>query len=209
MRPEDDDQIYDESGNRICGAKTNNDGPHDVCHMDAGYGTDHPGFGKCKRHMGSTPTLQKKGFIAMARAMGDPVGIHPADAMERTIAATAGHVFWLEAKIGGYTFPEIVKLDDDGVETIQGMTPNQQMWWNIYCLERDRLVKFCEIALRAGLAQRQVDIAQELGTKIARAIDLVLSRLGLTDVQLQRVPDVVPEVLRGMIIDQPAIEGGP
>lgn len=203
-----DEQIYDESGNPICGAKTTGSDSHEFCHMDAGYGTDHPGFGRCKRHFGATPVMTKKGFIQMARAMGDPVGIHPADAMERTIAATAGHVFWLEAKVGGYTFPEVVKLDDEGVETIQGMTPNQKMWWDIYCLERDRLIKFCEIALRAGLAQRQVDIAQELGAKIAQAIDLVLAGLGLTDVQLQRVPDVVPQVLRGMIIDRPAIERG-
>jgi hypothetical protein len=157
--------------------------------------------------MGSTPTLNRKAMIEMARTFGDPVGIHPADAIARTIASTAGHVAWLAEKIGSFSLPEITKLDEDGVETVQGMTQNQKMWFEIYQQERDRLVKYSEIAIRAGLAERQVALAEAQGELLAQAIDRVIAGLGLTDAQLQRVPDVVPAVLRGLIVDAPAIEG--
>jgi hypothetical protein len=203
----DDESIYDEAGRRICGARTPN-GKHEVCHHDAGFGTDHHGFGRCKRHMGSTPTLNKKAMIQMAMAMGDPIAINPADAIARTIAATAGHVFWLAEKIGSFKFPEVTKLDEDGVETVQGMTPNQRMWFEIYQQERAALVKFSEVAIRAGLATRQIELAEAQGALIAQAIDRVLAGLQLTDHQLNLVPDVVPAVLRGLVVDMPAIEGG-
>lgn len=38
----------------ICGA-TKRDGSGDKCHQPAGWGTDHPGEGKCKYHGGATP----------------------------------------------------------------------------------------------------------------------------------------------------------
>src|SRR6056297_3141188 len=49
-------QVNDENNLRdyeICGAKTKKDGS--PCQKPAGWGTDHPGVGKCKLHGGATP----------------------------------------------------------------------------------------------------------------------------------------------------------
>lgn len=190
---------------RICGAKRSDGG---VCQNQAGYGTDHLGFGQCKRHMGCTPGPSRGAFREMARAMGDPIKIHPAEAMASQIANTAGHVAWLEDKVASFRFGERTKLDEDGVEVEIFMTPNQQSWWKIYQEERDRLVRYSEVAIKAGLAERTVRLAEAQGEMLAQAIDRILSGLGLTDEQLQRVPDVVPAVLRQLAIERPAIEAG-
>lgn len=188
-----------------CGA-SKSDGKK--CKYPAGYGTDHLGYGPCKRHFGATPAMTKVGFREMAKAMGDPIHVHPADAMAATIAATAGHVAWLENKVGGFRFKELTKLDEDGVETEQFMTPNQEAWWKIYQEERDKLIKYSEIALRAGLAERAVRLAERQGELMALAVERILGQLGLTDEQLLRVPDVVPGVLREIGSLQELEQGG-
>ncbi len=202
-----DEQPVDENGRKICGSQRT-DGSGKICKKDAGAGTDHVGWGRCKHHLGATPMVSKAAYRAMAAAMGDPEEIDPATAIARTISQTAGHVTWLHRQIAGFKLPEGQKIGEDGVETIVGMTPNQAMWWKVYGEERDRLVKMSEVALRAGLAKRQLDLAVEQGERLANAVDRILSGLGLTQEQLNRVPDVVPAALAGMVIDMPAIEAG-
>lgn len=62
--------------NPHCGAKLKSrDG---LCGKTAGWGTDHPGFGNCKLHGGSTPTGKKHGetlrqaYWERLVEMGDP-----------------------------------------------------------------------------------------------------------------------------------------
>lgn len=43
---------------KLCGA-TKCGGDKTPCRHEAGWGTDHPGFGPCKLHGGCTPTLVK------------------------------------------------------------------------------------------------------------------------------------------------------
>jgi hypothetical protein len=133
--------------------------------------------------------------------MGDPIDVDPANAMAQQIRATAGHVAWLEGKIGAFRFRELTKLDDDGVETEQFMTPNQESWWKIYQEERDRLIKYAEVALRAGLAERSVRLAERQGQMLSLVVDKILAGLNLSDEQLLLVPDVVPAALRSVDIE--------
>jgi len=39
----------------LCGAKTREGAKYPTCHRPAGWGTDHPGVGRCKLHGGKTP----------------------------------------------------------------------------------------------------------------------------------------------------------
>lgn len=182
----------------LCGAPLKSGG---TCAHKAGAGTEHFGYGPCKMHMGNTPMVARGAFRQMARAMGDPVEIDPASAMASQIRTTAGHVAWLESKIGGFRFVERTKLDAEGVEVEEFMTPNQQSWWKIYQEERDRLVKYSEVALRAGLAERTVRLAERQGEMLALVVDKILDGLQLTDEQLMRVPDVVPAALRSVDVE--------
>ena len=185
---------------RICGGRRKEARGGGRCHERAGHGTDHPGFGPCKNHLGTTEMVSRGAFRNMARSMGSPVDLHPAEGMKRTLAMTAGHMFWLEEKVGEFRFRELTKLDEDGVETEQFMTPNQVGWWKIYCEERDRYVKYCEIALRAGLAQRAVELAEAQGRGMVQVVQTILDGLQLTEDQLARVPQVVPQAFRQLAI---------
>lgn len=58
--------------------------------------------------------------------------------------------------------------------------------------ERDRAARFAGLAISAGLAERQVRMAEQLGPRIAAALKDILSdpELGLSEQQQQAVPAV-------------------
>lgn len=182
---------------RTCGAKKSKGG---LCANPAGYGTDHPGFGKCKRHMGSTPAVATAAYREQVASMGTPFQIEPAEAMAREIARGAGHVRWLEMKVAAF---ELAVHDEDGEEY---MNPSQRAIYSVYCAERKNLVETAALAIKAGLAERTVRLAEAQAEMLALAIDRILGRLQLTDAQLQLVPDVVPMVLREIPMERLAIE---
>ena len=55
--------------------------------------------------------------------------------------------------------------------------------------ERDRAARFAKLALDAGIAERQVRIAERQGAILEQVLIGVLDELGLTDAQLDTVPD--------------------
>ena len=46
-----------ERGGPKCGGKLH--GRDGRCNLPAGWGTDHPGVGQCRKHLGNTPTVAK------------------------------------------------------------------------------------------------------------------------------------------------------
>lgn len=64
--------------------------------------------------------------------------------------------------------------------------------------ERDRCARFAKLALDAGIAERQVRLAEQQGAMVADVIDRVLAALGLSDEQRALVPTIVPRELRAV-----------
>lgn len=64
--------------------------------------------------------------------------------------------------------------------------------------ERDRCARFAELAIRAGIAERQIKIAEQTGAMIAGVLRAVLGdgRLALTAEQRAAVPALVREHLQ-------------
>ncbi|HMJ03254.1 MAG TPA: hypothetical protein VK506_09945 [Conexibacter sp.] len=68
----------------ICGGKTRGTRKGGECQQPAGWGTTHPGYGRCKLHGGSTQTQTVKALGEMARdevlrATGVPVFVRKVD----------------------------------------------------------------------------------------------------------------------------------
>lgn len=62
--------------------------------------------------------------------------------------------------------------------------------------ERDRCARFAKLALDAGIAERQVRIAESQGALLASAMRYLLRELGLTDDQAVRAPAITARALR-------------
>ena len=75
-------------------------------------------------------------------------------------------------------------------------TPN--VWLTLWNEERDRLTRVAATAIKLGIEERHVRIAEQQGAEIAMLIRRILGRLNLTDDQQLLVSTVVPEELRAL-----------
>lgn len=168
-----------------CGAKkSSGDG---TCGHVAGYGTDHLGFGRCKFHGGTTPTgktyAAKEALRSGTLWFGDPVDVSPEEALLGEVHRTAGHVLFLEQylrKFEGVSERELLAEIDDPDERVRGVD-NVKQARLLYRAEREHLTKVCQVALHAGIEERQVRLAERQGQFIADAIRGILSELGVAD----------------------------
>lgn len=198
------------NGRLICGAKNKKAEPCGLAPV--------PGATRCGRHGGKAPQVQKKAQERLAeqeaqkimtnavRTLGLPVDVDPAKALLDEIHWTAGHVAWLRGKVQELEDADLVwgrTQTDKGVgpqglvdTTTEKAAPN--IWYDLYLKEREHLAKVCALALRAGIEERKVKLAESQGLLVADVIRRVLSALGLTPEQQLLVPEVVPRELRAL-----------
>lgn len=206
---------------QTCGARGRTGKP---CGLPAGWGTPHVGSGRCRKHGGSTPNhLVKAGRERAERAVatfGLPVEIDPRDALLQEVHRTAGHVAWLAELVAdlqhggsGYRREEwVTPGEGEDVEysevyvplsglkqlSTDGKYEKPSVWVELYQRERRHLREVCRDAIAAGIAERQVRLAEQQGTILAAVIRGILGDLGLTPEQLGLVPEVVPRHLRSV-----------
>lgn len=174
-----------EDHNGLCNAnKTDGSGK---CKRLAGFGTDHPGFGRCMNHGGTTESHRVSAARAQARKLAEEYDTDPSSALLYAVRLAAGAVEYIRGAI------------EDGSE--------EDGWRlaRIYGEERDRLAKTAAMALNAGIAERAVRVAESQGRALAGVIQAVLGELQLTVDQQALVPGVVrakiAELMEAGVID--------
>lgn len=177
----------------LCGARlVSGEG---TCKHRAGAGTDHLGTGHCKYHTGNTPSGRLHAARQAVRGpafYGDPVEVLPGEALLQEVRRTAGHVAFLEAQVR-----EAVREDEEASSTKAWVTALREL----YAHERKHLTQVCQVALHAGVEERQVAVAERWGGELANVLGAILEDLKLTAAQRERAPDIVGRHLR-------VLEGG-
>lgn len=168
----------------------------------------------CRSHGGSIKHVRDAANRRLAEqeaaktvaTLGARLDITPSEALLEEVQWTAGHVAWLRAKV------QDLNRDDDGggggdltwgitrtetglaAKTIEEAKPS--IWYTLYAQERDRLITATTAALKAGVEERRVHLAEQQGQLIATVIHRILDALHLTPDQAALVPTVVPRALR-------------
>lgn len=183
-----------------CGAKTRNGGK---CKMAAGAGTDHLGIGRCKLHGGASPNAQLTGVVELARreaaVMGRPLDIAPGEALLQCIRIAAGEVQYASDRIAELDVDDAIvgqrtvktrplsegKDGESPTQTVEEVTvttaADLHIWIHVRRQALDRLVNYSAVALKAGVEERRVKIAEQTGQLIANVIRGVLTDLGVAD----------------------------
>lgn len=86
--------------------------------------------------------------------------------------------------------------DDAGQTVVEQAGIN--IWYQLYLKEREHLAKVCALALRAGIEERKVKLAESQGLLVADVIRRILGALGLSPEQQRLVPEIVPRELRAL-----------
>lgn len=181
----------------------------------------------CRNHGGSAPQVraaaarrrEQEAAQKAVATLGLPVDISPTEALLEEVRWTAGHVQWLRGRVQELdTVPVVhdvhgdpvepaeghdlvwgttkVKTGGDDAGTTQEATPS--VWYELYERERKHLVTVCAAALKAGVEERRVRLAEQQGELVATVIRRILDALDLTPAQQARVPEVVPAQLRAL-----------
>lgn len=152
----------------ICGARKR--GNNGQCKLAAGWGTDHPGIGKCKVHGGNLPNHVKAAAKEEYRILlGTPMEINPLDALIWCIKIRAGEVRWLSDRLK--------ELDQKAwvEETLVGKQ------FHLYARERQHamsdLARYSQMAISLGIAERAVKLAETYGDLLADFIKGLLQDL--------------------------------
>lgn len=107
--------------------------------------------------------------------------VDPATVLLREVGRSAAVVDWIGARVAG--------IDVGAVVTDKGPAPLIEAWLG----ERQQLVRASQAAIRCGVAQRQVELAEQHGALIAVVLRAVLDdpALGLDDERRRAADGVV------------------
>jgi hypothetical protein len=144
----------------------------------------------------------------VARVMGPALEVDPMDAMLWCVRIAAGEVAYTTMKVEQLEEPEAVgRLQtsstheatggdkmESWVENTAGL-PELHIWIRARREALDRLAKFSKMALDAGIAERQVALAESAGDELALAIREILDGLSLTVDQEKIAPQIVRSAL--------------
>lgn len=138
---------------------------------------------------------------------GVPIEIDPADALLNEVQRTYGHVWYLLAKVqeqdpdalvwGLATETDKGATEFPGVDRTYAAKPNA--WLELYERERQRLVAVCTAALKAGVEERRVRLAEAQQQQTAEFMRRVVAAFGIPD---------TPETWKTIRAQWEVVEGG-
>lgn len=175
----------------------------------------------CRFHGGNTPgskaAVKKRRQEAAAQKAVQTLGIKvettPTEALLEEVRWTAGHVQWLRAKVQELE-DKAAEAEDEGHPLVWGLTSKTEknasefagtdyteeaapsIWYTLYLKERQHLVAVSSAAIKAGVEERMVRLAERQGDMVFMAITAILKDLMLSPQQQDMVQHVVPKHLR-------------
>lgn len=162
----------------------------------------------CRMHGGSSGQAKKKAAERAQLAQAHQAvilfaarrDIHPAEALLELVQWTAGEVdYWRqqvrELDKGDLTWG-VTKVKDGGDDRGTTSEAKPNIAYVMLVDASKRLEAHCVAALRAGVEERRVRLAEHQGALLVQVIRQVLDQLHLTDEQQGLVPTVVPAALR-------------
>jgi len=174
----------------LCEAKKKNG---DKCRLFAGQGTSHSGVGRCKYHLGNSKNHEAHAVRVEATrrlvSFGEKVPVEPTEALLAVLHLSAGHLSWVRS--------ELAALDDK--TTFEG-----QVLLRLWNEERDRVARIAKAALDAGVAERQIRMAEQYGEQLAQLLKAIFydPELGLNARQRGQLPDVLRRHLGALDTEQ-------
>ncbi|MFF5791114.1 hypothetical protein ACFY5D_03600 [Paeniglutamicibacter sp. NPDC012692] len=194
----------------ICGGKKRKDG--EPCGAPPLKGAT-----RCGNHGGKSPQAQRAAERRLAEQelqnIVKTLGIRdqypdvdPGAALLEEIRVTHAHVQWLRGQVAELSPQE---LTWGTVQHEEGVGPEgpidkstekaePSVWYQLYCRERDHLVKVSAAALRAGIEERKVRMAEQQGELVAVVLKQIFGALNLSAAQQQLLPTIVPQALRAL-----------
>lgn len=164
----------------------------------------------CKKHGGSAVQaraaglrhVREEGARILMETYGRKLDITATDALLNEVQWTAGHVAWLREQVQRIEQAALIwgvtRIKEGGDDRGTTEEAKANIWLQLYREERAHLVRVCAEAIKAGLDERRVKLAEQQGSLVAEVIRAILGDLHLSAEQQARVPEIVPRHLRAL-----------
>ena len=173
----------------------------------------------CRMHGASAPQVKAAAaervrqaeIVEAARVYGVPREIEPAIGIREEIWRTAGAISWLGEIVAGLKQEDIVfgttRLERSsgtgqrGADTESSTAVREAKlnpWVELLFRERRHFAEICAKAVALGLAERDVQLAEQQGHMVAAVVLAILGdkALALSRAQLERAPEIVSRHFR-------------
>lgn len=171
----------------------------------------------CRMHGGSIPAVRAKAAqrvaegkaVSAMKLFAAPVDIDPANALLELVHSAAGEVAYWHGEVSRVAEKSPGALTWGVTKAEQGIGPQgpvdtetsaaePHVAYRMWVSAQDRLAKYATAALKAGVQERQIRLAEQEGALVAQVIRRILDRLDLSEWQAEMVGSVVPEELRAL-----------
>lgn len=171
----------------------------------------------CRMHGGSSPQarqaaarrVQEEKAAKAAQRLAQPIETDPSQALLDLVSSAAGEVAYWRARVDEIQDRDEKRLtsgltkitegkDRGGVTTLRTVETIAAIEYRMWTAAQDRLAQYATAALRAGVEERRVRIAEDQGALVAQVIRRILDRLDLSEWQAEMVGSIVPEELRAL-----------
>ena len=172
------------------------------------------GLEVCRMHGAGSPQskakreryLAEQAAARQVRRLAQPVDTDPARALLDLVSSAAGEVAYWRARVDEIQDRDEKRLtsgltkitegkDRGGVTTLRTVETVAAIEYRMWVGAQERLARYATAALRAGVEERRVRIAEDLGSHMVGLIRRILDRLDLQAWQEELASTVVPEEL--------------
>lgn len=161
----------------------------ELCRLDAGSGTGHPGVGRCYRHGGATPAGVREAAWVVAHGFARALDVTPWEGLLWAVKIAAGRVAFIEEKLGGawtdrQLEPPTTSYGAAGrVEENEAGQAGQNLnyWVKQAELWHGKLAQVSKLAIDAGVAERLVRQLELEAQLMLRATNRTFDELGLDE----------------------------
>lgn len=171
----------------------------------------------CRMHGGASPQarqaaarrVQEEKAAKAAQRLAQPITTDPSQALLDLVSSAAGEVAYWRTRVDEIQDRDEKRLtsgltkitegkDRGGVTTLRTVETIAAIEYRMWTMAQDRLAQYATAALRAGVEERRVRIAEDQGALVAQVIRRILDRLDLSEWQAEMVGSIVPEELRAL-----------
>lgn len=158
-----------------CGARRRDGEP---CRNPAGYKTAHVGIGRCHIHGGNTPTHVRAARVEIERReaarLGIPVEVDPGEAIMAALWSAMGSLIYYQGRVSEL---EEVTVTEKGPGGASRETAHPLV--TLLHQAELQVANISAAALRAGVEERRVRMAERDATAVFGAINAALAACGL------------------------------
>jgi hypothetical protein len=132
------------------------------------------------------------------RFMGTPLDVHPHDAILHAMRLAAGEVAYCDAQVRRLSEDELferpnketwVELPSGPIVMVEEKRDAEVVsrWVQLRDNAADRMAKYGEMAIRVGVEERRIKLAEQEANLVSRFFEAVLGDLNLSPQQFQKV----------------------